>query len=1607
MVQPLIWVRRQLSWGRAAACGLAIAAVAAAVWTYQSWVAPTRIALVNFPDFQAARIADANTNRMIDVERLPAERLDRAGRYDAIYLFGRALQLDDEQLDKLRAAGVKGTALYVDAPTNPNIDVTNITGRDLDAVAGYLRYGGTNNYANLLTYTRAVLDGKRVARDDAQPPEAIPLDVLFHLDEGQLFTEVDAYEAAYRAHGFFKPGGKRLALLTSVPGPFNTNRDHVDAIIRLFEARGYNVYPISSAQRRLEFMKQISPDAVIYMPHGRLTLGEADQVIAWLKDRNIPFFAPVSMFQNYDTWQQDQQGLEGALLTMSVTLPELDGAIVPYTIAAQFPDKRGFQTFRAIPDRLEKFADLVDKWQTLKAKSNADKKLAIYYYKGPGQAALTAGDMEVAASLFNTLKYLRSQGYRVDGLPATLEAFTALLQRQGPVLLPYAKGNIKEFLSTGDPALVPAADYAQWLADDLRPEMRAAVEAAFGPAPGDFMVKPDGQAIAVARLQFGNVALLPQPLPGLGDDTFKLVHGTRKAPPHSYIASYLWMRNAFKADAVMHFGTHGSLEFTPWKQVGLSDSDWSDALLGATPHFYVYTMSNVGEAIIAKRRSYTTILSHLTPPFMEAGVQNDAKHLAELLDRREVLPEGAVRTEIEISIRSLAERMGVLGDLMLATDPATAWTAADWLKLGNYMETLGTAKITAGLYTLGRAYEAPAAKTTAKLMAVDPIAYSLARYDILQGRTSADILQNARGFAERYREPAVRIVDDILGGAAVADVLTRLIPAPARARAEAWAAANRKISDGEMIRNFIGMAESADASADADRAGQLSDADRAEIRTLVAKILPRPEAKAFLATLASEKEFERAVQTLDPKTLERAKKIAAMVPAMAKAIALVEDPTVNRLLILMRKSGGRDLALGLAADPALEQAVAAERLELQKALVAEASGAERLAGLQLALSGTTLPTGLDALRQLRAALRFYDDIPSLTAAFAAVDRTELSSGAESARSSGGETARTLVNDAAFAGNLRAAQTRVDERIAAAERAEAEFAQATFTLQKAVEDVGASRERLLASTQAELDAITNALAGGFVPPSPGGDPIINPAGLPTGRNMISIDAETTPSAEAWRVGAKLADNLIAEHVKRAGRYPTKISFTLWPGDFIKTEGATLAQAMYLLGVEPVRDPFGRVVDVSLVPPERLGRPRIDIVIQTAGQFRDLAASRLALLNKAVALAAAAAESADQNYVRAGSVRAEATMKEKGLSPAEARELATQRVFGGVNGAYGTAIMGLVEAGDKWSDEAAVARQYINNMGALYDSPGRWGVFKPGVFEAMLQDTDVVVQPWDSNTWGPLKLDHVYEFMGGLDLAVRNVTGKDPMAFLNDFRTQTNPHMQGLEEAIWTEARTTLLNPAYIRALQDGGPSGAETFAETFRNTFGWNAMKPAAIEDRLWDDLSDVYVRDRLGLGMRGYFERVNPAALQEMTAVMLESARKGLWTASEDRLREIATLHAELVAAHGASCSDFVCGNAALAQFITAQLDAAAKTAYDQKISQALNGDVAPSGDAVVLRETEAAAKDKPATTDPMTTTQADRPTVLLGLDVRPLIGGLCAIAGLLGVFLWRRRRLI
>lgn len=1317
---------------------------AALTGAWNLWFSSTQVGFVNYQVINLGQISKANHNSFIKISEISTDELDDLDTYDMVFINAMGLRITEEQRNMIQHAAQNGLPVLTTAATNPLNNIVSVDEAVADTLKAYLGNGGRKNYASMLDYVRKYVDKKWMWTDEPLPVARRVVHQFYHADpenpdsEEVGFTHVSQYRNFLKTHGLFKEKAPAVVITGQMGQPAE--------LVSALEKSGNVVYPVNDFKGLIasHAIDSINPSLVIYMAHGRM----GDYAVDYLKQQNIPLFTPLNVNRLIDAWEKDKMGMNGGFMAQSIVTPEIDGAIRPYALFGHYMDEEGLQHAFAIPERLDVFVETVNNYIELQQKPNSEKKVAIYYYKGAGQNALTAGGMEVIPSLYNLLTRLKAEGYTVKNLPASAQELGVMIQRQGAVFGTYAEGAMAEFMKHAQPAIVTKDAYEGCVKKALRPDKYNEILASDGEFPGSYLTTDNG-ALAVPRIDLGNIVLLPQNAAGKGDNSFKILHGTEVAPPHAYVASYLWSQYGFGADALIHFGTHGSLEFTPGKQVALCHDDWPDRLIGALPHFYIYSIANVGEGVIAKRRAYAGLQSYLTPPFMESSLRGTYRKLSEAIKVYNQTDPQQVdsRQQASFAVKRLAVAMGIHRDLGLDSVLTVPYTEDDIVRIDNFAEELATEKITGQLYTMGVPYEADRITSSVYAMTVDPVAYSLLALDKIRGKAVTDVERKKSLFTARYLSPARSLVARILAGQVVAD-----------------------------------------------------------------------DALVCQVTGITSEQLEKA--RLIDRSLQ-----------------------VPQGMMAMMVGGGKP-----ATRPKAENGRGDEAKHLGKPSTA----------------------------MMKAAMKGK---PTYT------------------------------------------------------KAEINLAQAVLEVERTILNVHRYKAALLQSPEQEIRSLLNALDGGYTAPSPGGDPIANPNTLPTGRNLFAINAEATPSESAWEKGKKLAENTIEMYRKRHNdSIPRKVSYTLWSGEFIETEGATVAQVLYMLGVEPIRDAFGRVTDLRLIPSEELGRPRIDVVVQTSGQLRDIAASRLFLINRAVEMAAAAKDQFE-NHVAEGVIAAERALTEKGISPKEARELSAYRVFGGVNGSYGTGIQGMVQKGDRWENESEIADVYLNNMGAFYGSEKDWETVKQFAFEAALVNTDAVVQPRQSNTWGALSLDHVYEFMGGMNLAVRHVTGKDPDAYLSDYRNRNNVRMQEVKEAIGVESRTTIFNPAYIREKMKGEAGAAATFAEIVQNTYGWNVMKPKAVDKELWDEIYNIYVKDKFGLGLQAYFEKQNPAALEEITAVMMETARKGMWKASEQQLADIAQLHTQLIAKYKPSCSGFVCDNAKLRDFIASKTDAASAVSYRKDIT--------------------------------------------------------------------------
>lgn len=1229
---------------------------------YSLWLRPTSILVVNALPAQAAEIVLNNDCRNIKITCTPMEEAADFEKYDAVLMYGRGLYLDSLQLSSIEKAAAKRIPVFTNTLRNFSFVINhNLDSIQCSQLQKYFSNQCGRNYRNLIRYIASIAAPRRIGKD-FEPPLEMPKNMFYHIEPGKYFNKAIDLTAYLKEKGIYNRDGKNVAFVSGVSFPVENNRAHIDTLMTRLTHAGYNVYPITATGRkRAKMIKEVNPDAIVYLPMGRLG---NDTLINWAYREQIPLFMPFPLIQPREEWLDVNKPMGGGTLNARIVVPEIDGGMTPLCISTQNASPAGYLLYTPEPERINAFMEQFKRFMRLKSIPNREKKIAIAYFKSPGKDALLASGMEVVPSLYNFLQRLKKEGYDVSGLPATISELKRQLMRQGSVMGSYAPAAQKTFMNEANPLWINKCDYEDWAKSVLLPEKYAEVEKRYGKAPGSLLSR--GDSLAVAALQYGNVLIFPQPRPALGNDDFKLVHGVDVVPPHSYLAPYLYMQKRFDADALIHFGTHGNLEFTPGKNAGLSQADWAEVLVGYRPHFYFYTTGNVGEAIIAKRRSHAVIVTHLTPPYVESGMRKKYASLIE--DLHDAIANPSRNTN---ALKRKIIESGVHRDLGLDSS-ATGTYSTDLLKkTDSFIEELANEKITGAYYVMGIPYSQSDMVTSVLAICADKLAYANAKRDFEKGKISKEALQDFSYISHHYLPAAkIRIINCLNGNVNAAS------------ENESWVV---------------------------------------EVRRL----------------------------------------------------------------------------------------------------------------------------------------------------------------------------------------------------------------------------------LTASAGAEINSMVDALNGVPVYPAPGGDPVLNPNVLPMGRNMYSINAEATPGPKAWDDGVNLAEQTLKNYLTKHGEYPRKVSYTFWAGEFISSQGATVAQAMRMLGVEPVRDEQGRVMDIKLIPSETLGRPRINILVQVSGQLRDIAGSRLKMLTDAVALAASSKNDKYPNYVAEGTLAQEKELVEKGESPKRARELSNMRVFGPVNSGYSTGMLRYTESSGEWDDKQELVDGYLNNMCAMYGDDDNWGTMNKDLFSAAISQTDVIVQPRQSNTWGPISLDHVYEFTGALSLASTAINGKEPDAVLADYRNSYLPRLQDTREAVSIETRATVLNPEYIKQRMKGDATTAQMFGEIFRNIFGWSVTRSNALPEKIYDELYEMYIIDKEHLGIEEYFDRTNPAALQEMTATMLESARKGYWKPTEAQLKKTASLNARITEKHGAPCSEFSCANKKLQDFIASNLESGEAARYMNNMAKA----TAVSSDSRILKE--------------------------------------------------------
>jgi magnesium chelatase subunit H len=414
---------------------------------------------------------------------------------------------------------------------------------------------------------------------------------------------------------------------------------------------------------------------------------------------------------------------------------------------------------------------------------------------------------------------------------------------------------------------------------------------------------------------------------------------------------------------------------------------------------------------------------------------------------------------------------------------------------------------------------------------------------------------------------------------------------------------------------------------------------------------------------------------------------------------------------------------------------------------------------------------------------------------------------------------------------------------------------------------------------ELGALIKALEGEYILPGPGGDPIRNPNVLPTGKNIHALDPQAIPTQAAVKSAKIVVDRLVErQKIDNGGQYPETIACVLWGTDNIKTYGESLAQIMWMVGVRPVPDALGRVNKLELIPLDELGRPRIDVVVNCSGVFRDLFINQMNLLDKGIKMAAEANEPVEMNYVRKHAL---AQAEEMGIN---LRQAAT-RVFSNASGSYSSNINLAVE-NSTWEEEKELQEMYLKRKSFSFDSdnPGMMAENR-NIFEQSLKTADVTFQNLDSSEISLTDVSHYFDSDPTKVVSSLRDDGKKPAAYIAD-TTTANAQVRTLSETVRLDARTKMLNPKWYEGMLNHGYEGVRELSKRLVNTMGWSATADA-VDNWVYEDVNTTFINDP---EMCQRLMNLNPNSFRKIVGTLLEVNGRGYWETSEenlDRLREL------------------------------------------------------------------------------------------------------------------------
>jgi magnesium chelatase subunit H len=430
------------------------------------------------------------------------------------------------------------------------------------------------------------------------------------------------------------------------------------------------------------------------------------------------------------------------------------------------------------------------------------------------------------------------------------------------------------------------------------------------------------------------------------------------------------------------------------------------------------------------------------------------------------------------------------------------------------------------------------------------------------------------------------------------------------------------------------------------------------------------------------------------------------------------------------------------------------------------------------------------------------------------------------------------------------------------------------LKNRIEEAQNIRELLLQNTD-EITNLLRGLNGEYIPPAPGGDLLRDGLGvLPTGRNIHALDPYRMPSPAAYLRGQEIAQKIIAQHLKEHDEYPETVAVMLWGLDAIKTKGESIGILLELVGAEPVKEGTGRIVRYELKPLSEVGHPRIDVLANLSGTFRDSFVNIIELIDDLFQRAAEVEELETQNFIRKHAL----ALKAQGI------ENVSARLFSNPAGDFGSLVNDRVVDGN-WESSEELGDTWRDRNTFSYGRQDK-GQARPEILNQLLQTTHRIVQEIDSVEYGLTDIQEYYANTGGLKKAAEQKQGKKvTTSLVESFSKDTNP--RNLEDLLRLEYRTKLLNPKWADAMANQGSGGAYEISQRMTALMGWSGT--VNFHDAwVYDGAAQTYALDA---EMARKLQAANPEAFRNIVGRMLEAHGRGFWHPDEEKLQKLRQLY--------------------------------------------------------------------------------------------------------------------